>query len=168
MTFLISLAYIILTTVVCFYIYTWSATFKEMADFSSEDWDKITEEVNNTGREVDSLSESQKKILNYGTKILFLIIGCMIWSIMGITIGKIASSVTEHAVLKWFVYIGMYFLFLRIPFGLTNGMIESINELEHFPEKALFAIFMIGFYGLSICCYVVLPSFLKWHLFLLP
>ncbi len=168
MTFLIYAAYILISMAISTYLYSWVATFKEMSEFSEEDWDTITEEVNESGKEVEHLSEAQKKTMRYVNKVVFLTIGCLVWIFMGITIGRIASEVTEHSIWKWVVYIGMYFLFLRIPFGVTSRLIQSVQKFKQFPEKALFSILMIGFYILSICCYNALPGFLKWHLAFLP
>ena len=167
MTFLISVAYIIFTPVVCFYLYNWSAVFKEMSEYSEEDWDKVTEEIGASRNEVRYLSNTQKKVMKHGNKFLFLTVGSLIWIFLGVTIGKITSSITDHSVLKWVAYFGMYFVFLRFPFAVINGVIETAYEIEKIPEKALFAILMIGFYALSICCYAGLPSFFKWHLYFL-
>ncbi|MEZ4887234.1 MAG: hypothetical protein R3E32_21055 [Chitinophagales bacterium] len=145
MTIFINVAHIIITIGISAYFYTWLATFKELSEFSDKDWDETVGEINQSGRKIEQMSASQKNVMKYVNKAVFIIVGCLVWVFMVVTIGKIASSLTEHYIAKWLVYIGMYFLFLRIPFGVINRVVHSIHEFKEFPEKVLFSILMIGF-----------------------
>lgn len=164
MTLLIQIIYIIASLGIGIYAYLWIATFKEISEFTDEDWNKNVEEVNESGRDVGYLNKSQKAAMKYVNKGIFLVLGCLIWTLIAVTMGKIASNLTMHPIWKWFVHLGIYFLLLRTPFGVANKILKSLHPLKKFPEEVLFVLFMIAFYILSIYYYEALPSFLKWHL----
>jgi len=155
---LIPIAYL-LGTFLLGYLYYWSAIFKEMGmkatiDDVNEDLEEGEEPA--TEGEVNAL----KNVFN----VIFLIVGFICWLYIGITVGRIAPMITGHFILKWIVYVLMYFIFVRFPFGVLNRMIKKTYELERFPEKILFSMTMIGSYILSICCYEKLPKLFNWFL----
>ena len=162
MTFLIKTAYIIGSTTIGLATYYWSSTFKKMGEASTEE---LNEDEHEEG---DKVSESEAVWINHFGNIAFTLIGSLVWAYMAVTIGKIASDVTNHFILKWFVYFFMYFLFLRFPFGVSKKMVKRSYDFKDFPEVILFSLVMIVFYILSIYCYNALPGFLKWHLVFLP
>lgn len=164
MNVLLQIGYIVGSLGLGIYAYIWVSTFKEISEFTDEDWNKTIEEVNESGKGVEGLSKSQKATMRFVNKGIFLVFGCLIWTLTAVTMGKIASDITMHPIWKWFVHLGMYFLLLRIPFGVANRIVKSFNPSKKFPEEVLFVIFMIAFYILSIYYYEALPSFLKWHL----
>ncbi len=142
-------------------IYFWSSIFKKLGIMSQE-------ELNEEGeKEEDLVTASETTFVNYLGSVIFLLIGITVWSYLGITIGKIASDITQHSILKWIVYVFVYFIFLRFPFGVGNKMIKRSYAFEKFPEKILFSFVMIASYVFAICCYKVIPWFFKWHLQLL-
>ncbi|MFK7905137.1 MAG: hypothetical protein AB8B69_08430 [Chitinophagales bacterium] len=162
MSFLIKTGYLIGTIIISFYLYIWAAGFKRLGQTSMEEFNEEEE------KEEDLVNETETRWLNHFGKTIFLLLGLLIWALVAITVGRIASEVTENAVLKWFVYIGMYFFFLRFPFGVANKSVVKAYGFEHFLQKIPFALTMIACYIVSICCYDVLPNFLKWHLMFLP
>ena len=98
--------------------------------------------------------------------ILFLLFGTLIWSILGTTIGRIASEFGGESIFRWFVYFILYFVFLRLPFGTVNRMIQKSYGHDLMPGKIVFSICMITFFILAICCFDKIPIFLKWHFIL--
>ena len=157
MKVLIPLVYL-LGTFLLGYIYYCFAVLKKIGEATIDDVneDLETDEEPATEEEVSSM-----KRFSVGA---FLIIGFFIWSYIGITVGRIAPMITDHFIVKWIVYVLMFFLFVRIPFGVLNKMIIKTYELEKFPEKILFSMTMIGTYILSICCYGKLPKLFNWFL----
>ena len=161
MDVLLRIAYVLLSIIIGLYIYTWSSTFKKLG------WSTIEELNEGEESEEEIVNESETRIINYFGITAFLIIGIIVWTLLGITIGKIASDITDNWILKWIVYVIIYFAFLRIPFGVGNRIVKRSYEFEGFPEKIVFSIMMISSYIISICCYENLPQILKWHLKLL-
>jgi len=157
MKILISVAYL-LATFFLGYLYFWSAIFKRMGMATSKEVNEDLEENE------EPATEGEVNALKNITNVLFLIIGFICWLYIGITVGRIASMITTHFILKWIVYVLMFFLFVRIPFGVLNRMIKKTYKFERFPEKILFSMTMIGSYILSICCYIKLPKLFNWFL----
>ncbi len=158
MEILIIIAYLFISLTVGIYLYYWSSLFKKIGSSTAEEL--------NEGKEIDEyhINESEAKGYNYFGAIVFVVLGITIWSLLGITIGKIASNITNHGILKWTVYVLMYFIFLRFPFGVGNKMVKRSYDFKHFPEKIFFSLTMIVSYIVSICCFDSLPQFMKWHL----
>ena len=158
MEILIKIGYILGSLFLGIYVYFWSSTFKKLG--------LSTREELNEGEEIpeEMVDELETKWINYFGTTVFILIGIIIWTLIGITIGRITSQITDQPILKWIAYFLMYFIFLRIPFGVGNKMVIKSYDLEFLPEKIIFAIFMVVAYVWSICCYDSLPSFLKWHL----
>jgi len=161
MILLIKIGYIAASVIVGGYIYVWSSTFKKLGSSTMEEFNEGEEE------EEELLSESETKMTNYIGTSVFVLLGIIIWILQGVTVGKIASDITDNNLLKWPVYFFMYFIFLRFPFGVTNKMVKRSYDFESLPEKIVFVIVMIAAYIISICCYESLPDFLKWHMSLL-
>ena len=158
---LIRIGYIIGVIVRGISIYYWSSTFKKMGDSSIEEINEDEE------HEDDMLNDSEAKLLKYFSTSFFILIGFFVWAYIGTTIGKITSDITNHKLLKWICYFFMYFIFLRLPFGVGSRMVKKAFDFESFHEKIIFAITMIAFYILSICCFDIIPNLFKWHLFYL-
>ena len=97
----------------------------------------------------------------------FLLLGMLIWSVLGLTVGKVVDLAAPLGWMKWLVYILMYFILLRFPFGVFNGVIKENHEFDFFPEKFLFSLMTIVFYIRAIFFYDSIPYFMKWHLALL-
>lgn len=158
MEIIIKLGYLFGTIIVGLFLYYWSSSFKKLGEFSLEEMNE------GEMKESEILNESEGKLINKLGTITFIILGFFIWTYFSITIGKIASDITNHFILKWFCYIFIYFIFLRIPFGVGNKMVKNSYDFERFPEKNIFSVTMICFYVLSICCYDWIPKLFKWHL----
>ncbi len=158
MEFLIRVGYLVVSLTVGIYVYYWSSTFKKLGSSTMDELNEGDEE------EDDMVDESEMKGINYFGTGVFIIIGVIVWTLLGVTIGRIALEITENKLLKWLVYFFMYFFFLRFPFGVANKMVKRSYGFKVFPEKIIFAIVMIASYILSICCYEKLPEALKWHL----
>lgn len=157
MELLIKLGYLVGTITIGLFLYYWTSSFKKLGESSLE-------EMNEGEEDKGILTESEGKQINKVGTTVFVILGVIIWAVFSITIGKIASSMTDHSILKWVSYVGVYFIFLRFPFGVGNRMVKNSYDFEQFPEKIIFSITMICFYVLSICCYDYIPNLLKWHL----
>lgn len=162
MDFLIKTGYIIASIIIGLFCYYWSSSFKKIGILSTHQLNK------GDLKGQKPVNEFEVKIINYFGTITFLIIGTIIWLLLGITIGKIASDITGHKILKWVVYVLMYFLCLRFPFGVGNKMVKRSYDFKRFQEKILFSFVMITSYIISICCFEKLPAILKWHLKYLP
>jgi len=157
---ILGIGYLFILSTIGLYLYNWSSIFKKIGS-------STIYEINEGESEEDFANESEAKLVNKFGTITFLFIGIAIWTLLGIAVGKIASGMTEINVLRWFLYVLLYFVFLRLPFGAGNKMVKKSFNFERFPEKIIFSIFMILSYILSICCYEIIPQFLKWHLFFL-
>lgn len=156
MEFLLKVIYLILFTLVMTYLYYLSSVFLKLGTSTAEEM--------NEGEEEDLVDEKDSLVINYIGATAFILAGMLIWALVGTTAGKFASGITEHDVLKWVVYIFVYFLFVRIPFGVGTRLVQQSFQFKAVPEKILFSIAMLTFYILAICCYANLPGILKWHL----
>jgi len=154
---LIKSIYILASLSIGVYLYYWSSVFKKIGS-------STLKELNEDENGDDLVNESETKAINYFGIIVFILIGITIWSFIGVTIGRIASIITLNVFLKWIVYVLMFFVFLRFPFGFANKMVKKSHDFEHFPEKIFFSFTMIVSYILSICCFESIPNFLKFHL----
>ncbi len=158
MDFLIRTSYLVGSIIIVVYVYYWSSAFKKLG---ASTIDELNEEEED---EIDLVDASEAKFINYFGTITFLVIGTVIWTLLGLTVGKIAGDIIKPSMLQWLDYFLMYFLFLRLPFGVGNKMVKSSYDFKNFPEKLPFALAMILAYVFSICCYESLPGILKWHL----
>lgn len=157
LTFLIKIGYLVGTIGIGLMLYYWSSTFKKLGDATIE-------ELNEEEEEEDLVDESESKLINYLGTGMFILTGFFIWAYLGTTVGKIASELTDHFILKWLGYFMMYFVFLRFPFGVGNKMVKRSYDFQQFPEKIIFSITMILFFVLAICCFDYIPNLFKWHL----
>jgi len=158
MDVIIQVGYLIGSIVLGLTIYYWSATFKKLASMSMEEFNEGDE------KDEDKVNERESRILNKFGSFVFILIGGIVWALMGITIGRVALLVSPDSFIRFFVYIIVYFLFLRFPFGVGNKMVKRSFDFKSFPEKIIFSLIMIVSYILSICCFYKLPGFLKFHL----
>ena len=85
---------------------------------------------------------------------------------MGITAGRIAFLFNFSEFYKLVLYFLVYFIFLRIPFGVANRTIEKSYEVKVMPEKLVIVISMILGYFIGINTFESLPKFLTYHFFL--
>lgn len=159
MSILIACLYLTIGVLVSCFLYFWSATFKVIGDASMEE---INEDENNPEELVD---ERDTKIINHFGTFVFIILGVLIWTFMGLLTGKIANDLTDHFILKWISYAVIYFLFLRLPFGVINKTIKKAQEFEFFPEKSIFALIMIVFYVVGVLLAHKMPHFSEWITF---
>ncbi|MEM7102426.1 MAG: hypothetical protein AAF502_04775 [Bacteroidota bacterium] len=161
MAFFIQLSYLLALLTIGTYIYFWSSTFKKLGSSTVEELNEGEEKVE------DLVNEGEARMINYFGSSVFLLIGSLIWVHLGIAIGQFALDISDNRIVRYFGYFFMYFIFLKFPFGVGNKMVKRSYDFKHFPEKIWFALLMIASYIFSICCYDMIPSFLKWHLSLL-
>jgi len=158
MEYLIHLGYLFVSSALGLTIYYWSSIFKKIGSMSADEFNEDEE------KDDEQVDEKETKILNYVGLCIFIILGVFIWSILGVTAGRISSLIVPDNFVKWIIYFVMYFIFLRIPFGVANKMVKQSFDFKVVPEKILFSVVMMVNYILSICCYDLIPSILKWHL----
>ena len=139
------------------YLYYWTSIFKKLGTSSIKELNEEEEE--------ELVDESQAKFVNYFGSAIFITLGLIIWTLLGVTVGKISGEITDHYILRWFVYFAMFFLFLRMPFSIGNKMVKNSYDFEKLPEAFVFFTVMLTAYVFSICCFDALPRFLKWHLY---
>ena len=156
MAILIKTIYLLIATTISLYLYYWSSTFKKLGDATLEELNEGDE------KKEDLVDKTETKWINRFSTLLFVLIGVFVWSFIAITVGKIASDITNHWIGKYPVYFFMYFIFLRFPFRVANKMVKKAYDFSHFHEKIIFAFVMILSYVLAICCYDRLPGFYKW------
>lgn len=156
MNLLIAILYLTISVVIGCFLYFWSAAFKVVGDATM---DEMNEEEDNPE---DLLDEQETRIVNHFGTFIFIILGALIWTLMGLLTGKIANDLTDHFLLKWVSYFFIYFLFLRIPFGFINKLIKKVQEFKFFPEKIIFALIMILFYFVGAILAHKVPHFLEW------
>lgn len=160
MGFIIKTIYLLLSLYIGGKLYIWIGGFKGVSQLSPE-------QVNEDRIATEYLDPSDIKNVNKFGLAVFLILSTLLWSIIGLTIGKIAAEITYHKVFRWFSYILMYFFFLRVPLGVLGSMLKEYYEIEKMPEQAMFSILSLTFYILAICCYDSIPMLFKWHLYFL-
>lgn len=158
MNYIITIGYLTIPTTIGLAIYFWSSTFKQLGSMSQEELNEDDE------YEEDSVSENEAKFVNTFGDFVFVTIGVIIWTLLGITIGRTIAHLAPSGFLKWVIYFFGYFIFLRFPFGVGNKMVKRSYSFESFPEKIFFSLAMIASFIVSICCYEILPNFLKWHM----
>ncbi|MEL6988639.1 MAG: hypothetical protein AAGK97_12515, partial [Bacteroidota bacterium] len=83
---------------------------------------------------------------------------------MGVTMGLLGKTLRNYLPFNFGVFILVYFLFLRIPFGMGNKMVKRAYDFKKAPEKIIFIIAMLGFFTLAIFKYEWIPWILRWHL----
>jgi len=160
MTFIVKTAYIIGTLLIGGYCYHWLGTFKRLSEFTCNEFNEDMEEEK-------QISEGQALAARNFSYTIFLFGSIICWAMIGVTMGRIASEVTHHDILKWIVYLTMYIAFVRIPIGTTSGAISYLYEVQNMPEKSLFRLIALTFYLLGIFYYHMLPGLFTWHLYFL-
>jgi len=113
------------------------------------------------------ISERQALAARNFSYAIFMLGSILCWAMIGVTMGRIASEVTHHYLLKWIVYLLMYIGFVRIPLFTTSGAIFYLYEVKNMPEKNLFRLIALTFYILAIFYYYMLPGLFTWHLYFL-
>lgn len=113
------------------------------------------------------VTEKEASILARFCQWAFILLGILIWSVLGISVGRIAYLFQPSDLMKLLAYFLIYFLFLRIPFGTTNKIIMKTYEHDTMPDKIVFAIVMILGFIIGINFYESVPDLMKWHLQLL-
>lgn len=112
----------------------------------------------------DILSHEETTFVNKASTYIFISVGLFIWSYAGITVAKIALFICNYISFKWLIYLIIYFVLLRIPFGLIISFTNKIYEVENDLGKTSFALILIASYILTIIFYNWLPYFLQWPL----
>lgn len=112
----------------------------------------------------DILSHEETTFVNNASTYIFIAIGILLWSYVGITIAKLALYLCNYISYNWLIYILIYFILLRIPFGVINRIINKSYELENNLGKTSFALVLVLCYVLTIIFYDWLPYFLQWPL----
>lgn len=109
------------------------------------------------------LNPEEASSINLFGRILFALTASVLWLYLGLTAGFSACLLKPSTLWKLIVYFLIYFIFLRIPFGITNKTIEKTYEIKVMPEKLLFAFAMIVGFIIGINYYYDIPNFLKWQ-----
>ncbi|MFK7983454.1 MAG: hypothetical protein AB8G86_25965 [Saprospiraceae bacterium] len=126
--------------------------------------DATMEELNEDETNPQELiNEKETDTLNHFGTFLFIITGVLIWTFIGLFVGKIADDLTDHFLLKYLSYFLVYFFFLRLPFGVLNKLIIKTHEFPHFPEKNIFALTMLVFYVVGVLLADKMPHFSEWY-----
>ena len=110
------------------------------------------------------VTASEANFIHIAGRVGFVILGSMIWIIMGLTTGYMALSLKPSDLMKLIVYFLVYFFFLRIPMGMANKTIEKSYGIKVMPEKLVFTILMVASYIVGINYFDTIPSFMKLHL----
>lgn len=160
MTFIVKTAYIIGTLLIGGYCYHWLGTFKRLSEFSCNEFNEDMDDEK-------QISERQALAARNFSYTIFMLGSILCWAMIGTTMGRIASEVTSHNILKWIVYLLMYIGFVRIPLGTTSGAISYLYEVQNMSEKTLLRLVALSFYVLAIFCYDMLPGLFTWHLYFL-
>lgn len=160
MTFIVKTVYVIVTLLVGGYLYHWFGTFKRLSEFTC---DEFNEDFHGEKR----ICESQALTARNFSYTIFMLGSIFCWALISTTMGKIASEVTPHFILKWIVYLLMYIAFVRIPLGTTSAAIFHLYEVKRMPEKKILRLVALSFYLWAIFAYDYLPGIFKWHLYFL-
>ncbi|GEM_PF-1818292 len=156
MIFFLALFYLFIAAGISYFIYFWSAVFKVVGDSSMEEFNE--EEANPD----DMVDETETNVINHFGTFVFIILGVLAWTFMGLFVGKIADDLTDHFLLKYLSYFFLYFFFLRLPFGVLNKSIVKSHGFPHFPEKYIFALVMLLFYVVGVLLADKVPHFSEW------
>jgi len=157
MNFLLALLYLFIASGISYFIYFYSAVFKVVGDASKEE---LNEDETNPA---EMVNEKETNAINHFGTFVFIIIGVLVWTFMGLFVGKIANDLTDHFLLKYLSYFFLYFLFLRFPFGVLNKSMVKSHEWPYFPEKGIFALVMILFYVVGVLLADKVPHFSEWY-----
>lgn len=95
----------------------------------------------------------------------FVIVGTLVWIMLGISAGSFAAHFGLIGIAQWLIFVACYFLLLRFPFGILNRMIQSDLEAKKFPEFIVFWATFMSMYAMAIYYYGQLPRFLTWYLY---
>ncbi len=82
MNFLLALLYLIIAAGVSYFIYFWSAALKVVSDATMEE---INEAETNPK---ELVNEKETEVINYSSTFLFIIIGVLAWTFMGLFVGN--------------------------------------------------------------------------------
>lgn len=160
MGFIIKTTYLIGTLIIGGKLYIWFGGFKGVSELNAE-------QVNEDRPEEERLRPEDVKGVNKFGLAVFVIFSTLIWAIIGLTMGRIASEITYHKVFSWLMYVLVYFIFLRLPLAVLSRMLIEYYEIEKMPEKAMFVIVSLACYILGISSYEAIPFLFKWHLYFL-
>lgn len=160
MGFIIKTAYLIGTLIIGGKLYIWFGGFKGVSELNIE-------QVNEDRPEEERLEAEDVKGVNKFGLAVFVVFSTLIWAIIGLTMGRIASEITYHKVFSWLMYVLVYFIFLRLPLAVLSRMLIEYYEIEKMPEKAMFVIVSLACYILGISSYEAIPFLFKWHLYFL-
>ena len=92
---LIKIGYLLGTIIIGLYLYQFSAVFKKVGAATV---DEINEDEDN---EAERVTTSEAKAVNYFGTTMFILLGILIWALIATTVGRIASDMTSHFILKW-------------------------------------------------------------------
>lgn len=152
-------------------LYYLSGIFKMLGSTSLEEMNDSDLVVSEQGELIEHfpdelVSPKEANIVNIFGKIMFILIASLLWSFMGLTVGYAAFLLQPSELMKLFTYFFIYFIFLRIPFGVANKSIKKSYEIEVMPEKLIFAILMIINFIIGINYNEGLPYLFKWQFLL--
>lgn len=109
------------------------------------------EEINEDSEsETENLNEKEAKMYRLFSLSAFMFLGNLIWGGLGMYTGKLAHDLSPASFWKFFFYFIVYFICLRIPFGLSNRMIKHAVNKKIIREKIVFSILMIMMFILGI------------------
>ncbi|MEM6725536.1 MAG: hypothetical protein AAF598_15960 [Bacteroidota bacterium] len=97
--------------------------------------------------------------------LLFTLIGIYLWSVLAIVSARLVSLLPMAMVWKVLVYLLVYFLCLRMPFGVAHKSLRQVVDLDRIPNQTPFALTMIAAFFLSIFAFDYLPGMFTWPLF---
>lgn len=110
----------------------------------------------------DILSQEETTFVNKASSIIYLSLGLIIWIYLGITVGKLSRLICNYVSFDWLIHFILYFILLRMPFGIINKSIEKTYDIDTNFQKIGFAVVMIASFILTIMFYDWLPYFLQW------